>query len=111
MAPIVCHLQKLGFIETRAEFQVPVFESAMQFARAEGIIPAPEPSHAIKVTIDEALKCKESGEKKTILLALSGHGHFDLGAYDEFLAGNLKDYGYPKEKVEAALTQLPEVPA
>jgi tryptophan synthase beta chain len=110
MAPIVCHLNKLGIIETRAEYQVPIFESAVKFTRAEGIIPAPEPAHAIKVTIDEALKCKESGEKKTILLALSGHGHFDLGAYDEYLSGNLKDYEYPKEKVEEALAQLPEVP-
>ncbi|RLC93605.1 MAG: TrpB-like pyridoxal phosphate-dependent enzyme [Chloroflexi bacterium] len=111
MAPIVCHLVKLGLIEARAEHQVAVFKSAVDFARAEGIIPAPEPAHAIKVVIDEALKCKESGEKKTILLALSGHGHFDLAAYDEYLSGNLKDYEFPKEKMEAALAQLPEVPA
>ncbi len=109
MAPIVSHLNKLGIIETRAVAQVAVFESAVKFARAEGIVPAPEPSHAIKVVIDEALKCKESGEKKTILLALSGHGHFDLAAYDEYLQGKLKDYEYPKEKVEAALAQLPQV--
>jgi tryptophan synthase beta chain len=109
MAPIVCHLNKLGIIEARAEYQVPVFRSAVQFARAEGIIPAPEPAHAIKVVIDEAIKCKESGEKKTILLALSGHGHFDLGAYDEYLSGKLKDYEYPKEKVEEALAKLPKV--
>ena len=110
MAPIVCHLNKLGIIETRAEYQVPIFKSAVQFTRAEGIIPAPEPAHAIKVVIDEALKCKESGEKKSILLALSGHGHFDLGAYDEYLSGKLQDYEYPKEMVEAALAQLPQVP-
>ena len=109
MAPIVSHLNKLGIIETRAVMQTAVFRSALQFARAEGIIPAPEPSHAISVVIDEALKCKESGEKKTILLALSGHGHFDLAAYDEYLQGNLVDYDYPKEKVEAALAQLPKV--
>ena len=88
---------------------MPIFKSAVQFTRAEGIIPAPEPAHAIKVVIDEALKCKESGEKKTILLALSGHGHFDLGAYDEYLSGKLQDYEYPKEMVEAALAQLPQV--
>ncbi len=109
MAPIICHLHKLGLVEARAEYQVPVFKAAVQFARAEGHIPAPEPSHAVKVVIDEALKCKESGEKKTILLALSGHGHFDLAAYDEFLSGKLKDYEYPKEKVEEALAQLPKM--
>lgn len=111
MAPIICHLNKLGIIETRAEYQIPVFRSAVQFARAEGIVPAPEPAHAIKVVIDEAIKCKESGQKKTILLALSGHGHFDLGAYDEYLTGKLQDYEYPKDKVEEALAKLPQVPA
>ena len=109
MAPIICHLHKLGLVEARAEYQVPVFNAAVQFARAEGHIPAPEPAHAIKVVIDEAVRCKESGEKKTILLALSGHGHFDLAAYDEFLSGKLQDYEYPKEKVEEALAQLPKV--
>ena len=109
MAPIVSLCQKLGIIETRAVAQTAVFNSALQFARAEGIVPAPEPSHAIKVVIDEALKCKESGEKKTILLGLSGHGHFDLGAYDEFLSGKLTDYPYPAEKVKEALAQLPKV--
>jgi tryptophan synthase beta chain len=109
MAPIICHLHKLGLVEARAVYQVATFEAAIQFARTEGHVPAPEPSHAIKVVIDEALKCKESGEKKTILLALSGHGHFDLGAYDEFLSGNLKDYEYPEEKVKEALAQLPKM--
>ena len=111
MAPIICHLHKLGFVEARAEYQIPVFQAAVQFARTEGIIPAPEPAHAIKVVIDEALKCKESGEKKNILLALSGHGHFDLGAYEQHLSGQLEDYEYPKEKVEQALKELPQVPA
>ncbi len=111
MAPIVCHLHKLGFIEARAVNQIPTFQAAVQFARAEGIVPAPEPAHAIKVVIDEALKCKQSGEKKNILLALSGHGHFDLGAYEKYLAGQLEDYEYPKEKVEEALKQLPKIPA
>ena len=109
MAPIICHLHKLGLVEARAEYQVPVFKAAVQFARTEGHVPAPEPAHAIKVVIDEALKCKESGEKQTILLANSGHGHFDLAAYDEFLSGKLQDYEYPKEKVEEALAQLPKV--
>ncbi len=111
MAPIISHLNKLGFIEARAVNQVPTFQAAIQFAHAEGILPAPEPAHAIKVTIDEALKCKESGEKKNILLALSGHGHFDLGAYEKYLSGQLEDYEYPAEKVAEALKQLPEVPA
>ena len=111
MAPIVCHLNRLGIIEARAEYQLPTFKSALQFTSAEGIIPAPEPAHAIKVVIDEAVKCKESGERKTILLALSGHGHFDLAAYDEYLSGRLVDYEYPEEKVKEALAKLPKVPA
>ena len=101
--------QKLGIIETRAVAQTAVFQSALQFARSEGIVPAPEPSHAIKVVIDEALECKESGEKKTILLGLSGHGHFDLGAYEEFLSGKLVDYPYPEQKIKEALAKLPKV--
>jgi tryptophan synthase beta chain len=109
MAPIICHLRRLGLIEARAEHQVAVFQSAVQFARTEGIVPAPEPAHAIKVVIDEALKCKESGEAKTILLALSGHGHFDLAAYEAYLTGKLIDYEYPRERVEEALTKVPKV--
>ena len=109
MAPIICHLHKLGFIEARAEHQVPIFQAAVQFARAEGIIPAPEPSHAIKVVIDEAIKCKESGQTKTILLALSGHGHFDLAAYEDYLSGRLQDYEYPEAKVKEALEKLPKI--
>ena len=109
MAPIICHLVKLGFVEAQAVYQVPTFEAAVKFARTEGILPAPEPAHAIKVVIDEALKCKESGEKKNILLALSGHGHFDLGSYDKYLSGELEDYEYPEAKVKEALAQLPQV--
>jgi tryptophan synthase beta chain len=109
MAPIICHLYRLGLIEARAEHQVAVFQSAVQFARSEGIIPAPEPAHAVKVVIDEALKCKESGEAKTILLALSGHGHFDLAAYEAYLTGKLIDYEYPREKVKEALSKVPKV--
>jgi len=110
MAPIICHLHKLGLVEARAEYQVPVFEAGVKFARTEGIITAPEPNHCIKVAIDEALKCRESGEAKTILIAHSGHGHFDLAAYDEYLSGRLPDYEYPEEKVKEALAQLPKVP-
>ncbi|OGN91039.1 MAG: TrpB-like pyridoxal-phosphate dependent enzyme [Chloroflexi bacterium RBG_13_48_17] len=109
MAPIISHLHKLGFVEAKAVPQVATFQAGVQFARTEGIIPAPEPNHAIRVAIDEALACKKSGEAKTILIALSGHGHFDLAAYDEFLSGKLQDYDYPAEKVKEALTHLPKV--
>jgi tryptophan synthase beta chain len=109
MAPIISHLYKLGFVEAKAVPQVATFQAGIQFARTEGIIPAPEPNHGIRVAIDEALACKESGESKTILIALSGHGHFDLAAYDEFLSGKLQDYDYPAEKVKEALTHLPKV--
>ncbi len=109
MAPIVCHLHKLGLIEARAEHQVPTFKAAVTFARAEGIIPAPEPSHAIKAAIDEAIRCRESGESKTILFLLCGHGHFDMVAYDAYLSGQLEDYEYPEAKVKEALTSLPKV--
>ncbi|MBT3362496.1 MAG: TrpB-like pyridoxal phosphate-dependent enzyme [Chloroflexi bacterium] len=109
MSPLVCHLYKLGLVEARAVHQLGTFEAALQFARTEGIIPAPEPSHAIRVTIDEALKCKETGEKKNILLALSGHGHFDLASYEAYMSGKLQDYAYPEDLVKEALTHLPKV--
>ncbi len=111
MAPIICHLHKLGLVEARAVPQLATFEAGVRFARTEGIISAPETNHAIRVTIDEALKCKESGESKTILLAHSGHGHFDMAAYDAYLSGKLEDYEYPEEKVRDALAHLPEVPS
>jgi len=110
MAPIVSHLYKLGWIEARAEYQVPVFEAGVKFARTEGIITGPEPCHDLKAAIDEALRCKEEGKSKTILIAHSGHGHFDLAAYDEYLSGRLQDYEYPEEKVKEALASLPEIP-
>ena len=109
MAPIICHLHRLGLVEAVAVPQVATFQAGVQFARSEGIISAPETNHAIRVTIDEALKCKESGESKTILLAHSGHGHFDLAAYDEYLSGRLQDYEYSDELVKKALSELPEV--
>ena len=110
MAPIICHLYNLGFVEARAEHQLATFKAGVTFARTEGIITAPEPCHNLKVAIDEALKCKESGESKTILIAHSGHGHFDLAAYDEYLSGRMQDYEYPEEKVKEALAKLPQVP-
>jgi len=110
MAPIICHLHKLGLVEARAVHQLGTFEAGITFARTEGIISAPETNHAIRVTIDEALKCRESGESKTILLAHSGHGHVDMAAYDAYLSGKLTDYEYPEEKVKEALAHLPAVP-
>jgi tryptophan synthase beta chain len=109
MSPLVSHLHKLELIEAIAVDQKSTFESAIKFARTEGIIPAPEPAHAIKIVIDEALKCKESGEKKVIVLGLSGHGHFDLGAYEQFLSGKLEADAYSDESVKKALSQLPKV--
>ena len=109
MSPLVSHIHKLGLIEARAVNQKSTFESAITFARTEGIIPAPEPAHAIKILIDEALKCKESGEKKTIVMNLSGHGHFDLSAYEQFLSGKMEADAYSEEAVKKALRQLPQV--
>ena len=109
MAPIISHLHKLGLMEARAEHQLGTFEAGITFARTEGIISAPEPMHAIKVVIDEAIKCRESGEAKTILLAHSGHGHVDLAAYDAYLSGKLKDYEFPEDKLKESLADLPKV--
>jgi tryptophan synthase beta chain len=110
MAPIVCHLYDLGIIEAVAVPQNPVFEAAVTFARAEGIVPGPEPAHAVWAAIQEALKCKETGEEKVIAFNLSGHGHFDMKAYEDYFAGILPDYEYPEEEVKKALAELPQVP-
>jgi len=109
MAPIVCALYDHKMIDAVAVHQNPVFEAAMQFARAEGIIPAPEPSHAIRVVIDEALKCKQTGEKKVIAFNLCGHGYFDMQAYDDYFAKKLPDFEYPSAEVDRALQELPQV--
>jgi tryptophan synthase beta chain len=111
MAPLICHLHKLGYVEAKAVPQLATFEAGVTFARTEGIISAPETNHAIRVAIDEALKCKESGESKVILFNHSGHGHFDMGAYESYLSGKLQDYAYPEDMVKEALKSLPEVPA
>jgi tryptophan synthase beta chain len=111
MAPLICHLHKLGFVEAKAVPQLATFEAGVTFARTEGIISAPETNHAIRAVIDEALKCKESGEKKVILFNHSGHGHFDMSAYESYLSGKLQDYAYPEQLVKEALKSLPEVPA
>ena len=109
MAPILCGLYDAGHIEAIAVKQKATFEAAVQFAKAEGIIPAPESAHAIRATIDEALDAKAKGEKRVILFNLSGHGHFDLGAYEAYLSGKLEDYAYPEEAVKEAMAKLPEV--
>ena len=109
MAPIISALYNQGYIEAVAVQQNAVFAAGVQFARAEGILPAPESSHAIRVAIDEALKCKASGEKKVIAFNLSGHGHFDLGGYDAYFRHQLPDYEYPQAEVAKAVAQLPKI--
>ncbi len=109
MAPLVSLLKEEGIIEARSVHQRACFEAGVRFARAEGILPAPEPTHAIKVAIDEALAAREASEARVILFNLCGHGHFDLSAYERYLAGTLEDYEYPAEKVAEALAALPKV--
>jgi tryptophan synthase beta chain len=103
MSPQVSLLKHEGFIEARSVHQRPCFEAGIQFARTEGLIPAPESTHAIRVAIDEALAAKESGEKKVILFNLSGHGYFDMTSYQRYLSGKLEDYEYPAAEVKHAL--------
>jgi tryptophan synthase beta chain len=109
MAPLVSHLKELGVIEARSVHQLACFAAGVQFARTEGILPAPEPTHALKVAIDEALDAKAAGEERVILFNLCGHGHFDLSAYEQYLAGSLEDYEYPDAAVKKALEALPKV--
>jgi tryptophan synthase beta chain len=107
MSPLLSHMYELGLFEAVTRAQNECFEAGVRFARTEGIVPAPEPTHALAETIAEALRCKESGEEKVILTALCGHGHFDLGAYDRYLAGELEDYTLPQDRIDQALTELP----
>jgi tryptophan synthase beta chain len=109
MSPIVSALYDQGLIDAVAAAQNAVFDAAVQFARAEGIIPAPESAHAIRVAVDEALRCKELGQKKVIAINLSGHGHFDMGAYDDYFAGKLPDYEYDVAEGEKAMAAIPAV--
>ncbi len=108
-SPLVSQLLHEGRIEALAVPQVATFEAGVQFARAEGIIPAPESCHAIRAAIDEALKCKATGEAKTILFSLTGHGHFDMASYDKYFAGQLEDYDYPAAAIAESLKHLPQV--
>jgi tryptophan synthase beta chain len=101
MAPSLSALYDAGLIEAVAVKQVACFEAAQLFTQTEGILPAPESSHAIRAAIDEALEAKETGEKKTILFNLSGHGHFDLASYNTYLTGQLSDYEYPMEAINS----------
>jgi tryptophan synthase beta chain len=109
MAPSLCALYEAGHIEALAVSQRPTFEAAIQFARTEGIIPAPESAHGIRAAINEALDSKEKGEKRVILFNLSGHGNFDMAAYEAYLGGKLEDYEYPAEAVKEAMAKLPKV--
>ena len=109
MAPLVSHIKELGLIEARAYKQVEVFEAGVKFARAEGIVPAPEANHAVKGAIDEALKCKAEGKARTILFNLCGHGHFDMQAYTDYFAGKLTDKTYEESELAMALAGLPSV--
>jgi tryptophan synthase beta chain len=109
MSPLVSALYHQKYIEAKAVFQIPTFEAGVLFARTEGILPAPESNHAIRVAIDEALQAKQEGQSKVILFNLSGHGHFDLSAYDEYHNGRLSDFEYPADKVQEALKSLPKV--
>ncbi|MGM1058002.1 TrpB-like pyridoxal phosphate-dependent enzyme [Saccharothrix sp. Mg75] len=110
-APTLCLLHDEGFVEAVAYNQNEVFTEAVRFARAEGFVMAPESSHALRGAVAEALAAKEAGEARTILFGFSGHGHFDMGAFDSFLAGQLEDYEVPQEQVDAALADLPKIPA
>ncbi|MDD1741758.1 MAG: TrpB-like pyridoxal phosphate-dependent enzyme [Methanotrichaceae archaeon] len=107
-APLLSNLVHDKVIEAMAFQQNEVFKAATIFARSEGIIPAPESAHAIKPAIDEALRCRQTGESKTIFISLSGHGHFDMSAYDAYFDGNLVDYEYPEELVKQSLAKLPK---
>ena len=109
MAPLMSQLHQEGHIEAVAHPQLAVFDAAVQFARAEGIIPAPESAHAIRSAIDEAQAATEAGEERVILFNLSGHGFLDLAAYEQYFAGELEDYAYPKEQIEEALRAVPQL--
>ncbi|MBI5311123.1 MAG: TrpB-like pyridoxal-phosphate dependent enzyme, partial [Actinobacteria bacterium] len=109
MAPLVSHVYELGLAEAIAIPQKECFEAAIQFARCEGIVPAPEPTHALAAAAREALACKESGEEKVILTALCGHGHLDLAAYDSFLHGQMNDVELTDEMIAGSLELVPSL--
>ena len=110
MAPLVSHIKELGLIDAVAYRQTECFAAGVLFTRHEGIVPAPEANHAVKGAIEEALKAKAEGQERTILFCLSGHGHFDMGAYSEYFASRLEDQDYDENALATALAGLPEVP-
>ncbi|WP_344981157.1 TrpB-like pyridoxal phosphate-dependent enzyme [Streptosporangium fragile] len=107
MSPLLSHMYELGMFEAVARAQTECFEAGLRFARTEGIVPAPEPTHALAEVVAEALRCRETGEEKVILTALCGHGHFDLNAYDRYLSGEMEDFPLPQERIDTALAGLP----
>ncbi|NNE94488.1 MAG: TrpB-like pyridoxal phosphate-dependent enzyme [Acidimicrobiales bacterium] len=109
MAPLISHIYELGMMDAIAINQNECFDSGVQFARTEGIVPAPEPTHALAGTVRQALEAKEAGEERVILTALCGHGHLDMAAYDCYFAGEMIDYEFPEEKVQDAMTRIPAV--
>jgi tryptophan synthase beta chain len=109
MASSICELYRNGIVEARAVQQLATFEAGILFARAEGIVPAPEAAHAIRAAIDEAIRCREEGRSETIAFILSGHGHFDMASYDRYLAGKLVDYELPQAEIDRAVAELPQV--
>ncbi len=111
MSPLMSHVYELGLVEALAVPQTECFAAAVQFTRTEGILPAPEPTHALAACIREALACRETGEEKVILTAMCGHGHFDLAAYDSYRSGRMTDEPVTDERLAAALADLPAVPS
>jgi tryptophan synthase beta chain len=109
MSPLLSHIYELGMFEAEAIDQTACFDAAVRFARAEGIVPAPEPTHALAAAIREAEACKETGEEKVIVTALCGHGHFDMAAYDAYFRGELTDFAYPEEAVRDAMSRVPVI--
>jgi tryptophan synthase beta chain len=109
MSPLLSHIYELGMFEAEAIDQTACFDAAVRFARSEGILPAPEPTHALAAAIREAEACKETGEEKVIVTALCGHGHFDMAAYDAYFRGELTDYDYPEEKIREAMSHVPVI--
>jgi tryptophan synthase beta chain len=111
MAPLVSHLVHTGMVEARAYHQRECFQEAVRFARVEGIVPAPEPSHALRAVVEEVERAREEGVARTILFNLCGHGNFDMGAYDAFLSGSLEDYELPQDELDRAAAELEGLPA
>jgi tryptophan synthase beta chain len=107
MSPLISHIYELGLMDAVAIGQTECFASGVQFARTEGIVPAPEPTHALAEAVREAQRCKETGEGKVILTALCGHGHFDLAAYDAYLSGSMVDEPVSEERFAEALATVP----